>query len=107
MNQGLCLLDQALDLARQEMIALDDGAYDRAVELAEQRSELVSMAWNFLEMDTTLSYREKLVELTRFQEQLTFKATEAHNAIRESLHKSRLERNRMNGYHQSISYALQ
>lgn len=31
MGQGLSLLDQALDLARQEMAALEDGAYDRAV----------------------------------------------------------------------------
>ena len=31
MSQGVCLLDEALNLARQEMTALEDGAYDRAV----------------------------------------------------------------------------
>ena len=46
MGQGLSLLDQALDLARQEMAALEDGAYDRAVELAERRGEITSMAWH-------------------------------------------------------------
>ena len=40
MSQGLCLLDEALDLARQEMLALEDGAYDRAVVLAVIRASL-------------------------------------------------------------------
>ena len=45
MAQGLSLLDQALDLARQEMNAIEDGAYDQAVILAEKRNEVTSMAW--------------------------------------------------------------
>ena len=49
MAQGLSLLDQALDLARQEMIALEDGAYDKAMALAEKRNEVTSMAWYVLE----------------------------------------------------------
>ena len=53
MSQGLCLLDEALDLARQEMLALEDGAYDRAVELAERRNEVTSMAWHVLESGST------------------------------------------------------
>ena len=28
MSQGVCLLDEALNLARLEMAALEDGAYD-------------------------------------------------------------------------------
>ena len=48
MNQGVSLLDEALSLARQEMAALADGAFDRAVELAERRQEVISMAWPVL-----------------------------------------------------------
>ena len=65
MSQGLCLLDEALDLARQEMLALEDGAYDRAVELAERRNEVTSMAWHVLESGSTDQYRNRLIELTR------------------------------------------
>ena len=43
MNQGVCLLDEALSLARQELAALEDGAYDKAVSFAERRNEVTSM----------------------------------------------------------------
>ncbi|MEG6503688.1 MULTISPECIES: hypothetical protein [unclassified Desulfovibrio] len=107
MAQGLSLLDQALDLARQEMIALEDGAYDRAMALAEKRNEVTSMAWYVLESSHADEYRGHLVELARVQEHLTGLAIRARDALRQDLQRSRLERQRMNGYHQSIGQALQ
>ena len=99
MSQGLCLLDEALDLARQEMLALEDGAYDRAVELAERRNEVTSMAWHVLESGST--------ELTRLQEHLADLAAKAQEVIRASLQRSRREKQRMRGYHQAVGQALQ
>ncbi len=107
MAQGLNLLDQALDLARQEMNALEDGAYDQAVILAEKRNEVTSMAWYMLEDNRAEEYRGHLVELARVQEHLTDLATRAQDALRQDLQRSRLERQRMNGYQQSIGQALQ
>ncbi|MDY0204689.1 MAG: hypothetical protein RBR49_11280 [Desulfovibrio desulfuricans] len=107
MAQGLSLLDQALDLARQEMNALEDGAYDKAVILAEKRNEVTSMAWYMLEDGRGEEYRGHLVELARVQEHLTGLATRARDALRQDLQRSRLERQRMNGYQQSIGQALQ
>ena len=107
MAQGLNLLDQALDLARQEMNALEDGAYDQAVILAEKRNEVTSMAWYMLGDNRAEEYRGHLVELARVQEHLTDLATRAQDALRQDLQRSRLERQRMNGYQQSIGQALQ
>ena len=95
MNQGVCLLDEALNLARLEMAALEDGAYDRAVELAERRGEVTSMAWHMLEDSQADQYRTHLIELARVQDQLTELATRAHSEIRSQLQRSRLESRRM------------
>ena len=107
MAQGICLLDQALDLAMQEMIALEDGAYDTAVALAEKRNEITSMAWHMLDGDNVEECRGHLLELNRVQEHLTSLAIQAQDALRQELQRSRRERQRMHGYHQAIGQALQ
>ena len=107
MNQGVCLLDEALNLARLEMAVLEDGAYDRAVELAERRGEVTSMAWHMLEDSQADQYRTHLIELARVQDQLTELATRAHSEIRSQLQRSRLESRRMRGYHRAVGQALQ
>ena len=107
MAQGICLLDQALDLAMQEMTALEDGAYDKAVALAEKRNEITSMAWHMLDDSQADEYRAHLIELARVQDQLTELATKAHSDIRSQLQRSRLEGQRMRGYHRAVGQALQ
>ena len=107
MSQGVCLLDEALNLARQEMAALEDGAYDKAVELAERRGEVTSMAWHMLDDSQADEYRAHLIELARVQDQLTELATKAHGEIRAQLQRSRLEGRRMRGYHRAVGQALQ
>lgn len=107
MSQGVCLLDEALNLARQEMAALEDGAYDKAVELAERRGEVTSMAWHMLDDSQGDEYRAHLIELARMQDQLTELATKAHGEIRAQLQRSRLEGRRMRGYHRAVGQALQ
>ena len=107
MAQGICLLDQALDLAMQEMTALEDGAYDKAVALAEKRNEITSMAWHMLDGDNVEECRGHLLELNRVQEHLTSLATRARDTLRQELQRSRLERQRMHGYHQALGQALQ
>lgn len=107
MSQGVCLLDEALNLARQEMAALEDGAYDRAVELAERRGEITSMAWHMLDDSQADEYRAHLIELARMQDHLTELATKAHSDIRSQLQRSRLESQRMRGYHRAVGQALQ
>ncbi|MDO5483533.1 MAG: hypothetical protein Q4F27_01360 [Desulfovibrionaceae bacterium] len=107
MSQGLSLLDQALDLARQEMTALQDGAYELAVELATQRGEMTSMAWNLLDKANTEQYRMRLMELNRYQENLASFARREHERIRLTLQSSRQQKRRMRGYHLAVGQALQ
>ncbi|MBQ4567836.1 MAG: hypothetical protein IJA79_06890 [Desulfovibrio sp.] len=107
MNQGLSLLDQALTLARQEFVALEEGAYEHAIELASQRGEMTNMAWNMLDSTSTEEYRIRLAELHSMQEQLTSLAREAHERIRSRLQNTRHEKRRMQGYHRALGQALQ
>lgn len=107
MSHALALLDDALDLARREKSALEDGAYDEAIELAQQRGHLADMAWNALELTESPAYRSRLLELSKIQAQLTQLATKARDAIRQSLNRSRQEKKRIRGYHMAIGQALQ
>ncbi|MBO5490860.1 MAG: hypothetical protein J5960_05460 [Desulfovibrio sp.] len=97
MSQGMCLLGEALDLARQEATALEDGAYDRAVELAERRNAVTGMAWKLFDDSESEQYMAHLTEL----------ASRAYNDIKAHLQRTRVERRRMQGYHKSVGQALQ
>lgn len=101
------MLDKAVEIAHREMAALEMGNYDEAVKLADRRGEIISQAWSELETDATDQYRRRLVDLTRLQEHLTALASAARDVAREGLQRSRREKQRMRGYHQSIGQALQ
>lgn len=107
MNQGLALLDEALDLARLEKTALEDGAYEEAIELAEKRSRITGMAWECEDMSHKESYRTRLMELSKLQNQLVQMATHTRDMIRNSLCRSRQEKKRIKGYQLSVGQALQ
>ena len=107
MSEGMCLLNEALDLARQEATALEDGAYARAVELAERRNAVTGLAWKSFDSSESEQYKSYLTELARMQHYLTGLATRAYNDIRAHLQRARLERRRMQGYHKTVGQALQ
>lgn len=107
MSQGIALLDEALNLAHQEKIALEGGEYEEAIELAEKRGELTGMAWNLFDKNDTAPYQKRFSELARIQTQLTSLAKKAQNAVRQKLNRSRMEKKRINGYHMAVSQALQ
>lgn len=107
MAQGITLLDQALHLAQKEMTALEEKDYEKAMELAEKRNEITAMAWSVLESDGAGAYRKRLIELTRMQEALTAVATEAEQIARTDLRRTRMEKQRLQGYHRAVGMALQ
>lgn len=107
MAQGVELLDEAIDLARQEKQALEDGEYDDAIHLAEKRVELTGMAWNLLDMASRESFKKRLQILSDFQKQLTELATKARMAIRNRMNRSKQEKRRMNAYSMAVGQALQ
>lgn len=107
MAQGVELLDEAIDLARQEKQALEDGEYDDAIQLAEKRVELTGMAWNLLDVASRESFKKRLQILSDFQKQLTELASKARLAIRNKMNRSKQERRRMNAYSMAVGQALQ
>lgn len=107
MGQGIELLDEALNLAHQEKKALENGAYEEAIELAEKRGELTGMAWSLMDLASAEKYRQRLKELWSIQDQLTAIAARAQDVIRHTLSKSRMEKKRMQGYHMAVGQALQ
>lgn len=107
MSQGLALLDEALDLARQEKSALEEGEYDEAIGMAQKRVDITDQAWNFLQTTEHEPYRKRLLELADLQKQLTELATSARNAVRQRMNRSRQEKKRMQGYHLAVGQALQ
>lgn len=107
MSAGIALLDEALELARQERTALLEGFYEEAIDLAERRGELTGQAWNLLGSESAAQYRKRILELTRLQEQLSNLASSARDKIRESLSRSRQEKKRIRSYHTAIGQALQ
>lgn len=107
MCQGIALLDEALELARQERAALESANYEEAIELAERRGELTGMAWGLLVRDAMDDYRSRLLELARLQEQLSDIAARARDKVRQSLSQAHKEQRRIRGYHQAVGHALQ
>lgn len=107
MSQALELLEDALDLARREKTALEGGAYDEAIELAEERSRISGMAWNMMKAGEESAYREGLLKLSTLQSQLAQVASNARETIRKSLCRSRQEKKRIRGYQMAVGQALQ
>lgn len=107
MSESLILLDNALELAKQEKSALENGAYDEAIKLAEERTKISNAAWNLLELKDNVAYRDRLLEISAIQNQLTQLATTARERIRNALNRSRQEKKRIHGYQMAVGQALQ
>ncbi|MBR3665277.1 MAG: hypothetical protein IKN64_11615 [Desulfovibrio sp.] len=106
-NQGLLMLDRALELAEQEMAAVQNEAYEDAIELSRERGEMTNQAWNFFSSDVRDEYRSRLLELKNIHQLLKKIATEAHDKVEASLQQSKQERRRMRGYQSCVTHALQ
>lgn len=106
MNDTLYMLDNALELAKKEKIALEEGSYEEAIELAKERGNIFSTAWSSLTFDNRQAYQKKLQEILSLQNQLTQLASEIKTGIRNSLNRSRQEQKRIKGYHLAVGQAL-
>ncbi len=107
MSESLVFLDNALALAKREKTALEQGEYEEAIRLAEERGRLANAAWNMFEMADNTAYRAKLLEISTLQAQLTSLATSARDKIRSAINRSRQEKKRIQGYHLAVGQALQ
>ncbi|MBQ7618185.1 MAG: hypothetical protein IJS50_04855 [Desulfovibrio sp.] len=106
-NQGLIMLDQALELAEQEMSAVLNEDYEDAIELSRQRGVITTQAWDYLETDVRDEYRARLLQLNEIHKRLTKAASEAHARMEATLRTNKKERRRMLGYQMAVTQALQ
>ena len=104
MCRGIALLDEALELARQERAALENANYEEAIELAERRGELTGMAWGLLVREAVDAYRGRLLEQARLQEQLSDIAAQFDGEARHQLLHAVESFDQANGY---LSAALE
>lgn len=107
MDQGMELLDQALELGKRERLALEEGEYEAAIEISRKRAELTGMAWNCMDRQDQEPFRARLMQLSTLQKQLTLLATTAHNAIKRKMNSSKQEKRRMNAYQVAVGHGLQ
>lgn len=106
-NRGLLMLDRALELAEQEMAAVQNEAYEDAIEISRERGEITNQAWDYYSSDVREEYRSRLLELKSIHQLLQRIATEAHAKVEASLKQSKQERRRMRGYQTCVTHALQ
>lgn len=106
-NQGLIMLNQALELAKLEEKAMVNEDYEDAINLSVQRGRITNEAWDFFHNDIREEYRKKLIELNNIHTHLKSLALAAHAKVQASLAQSKRERVRMRGYKVALSHALQ
>jgi hypothetical protein len=106
-QNSIDLLDSALDLAKIELNALKNAAYDDLMEFAEKMSPLIDKAWEIYDEKDRAAYTVRLKTLIQLQNQIILGATKAHTMLQSEMRKSKLEKRRMRGYQASISMAMQ
>ncbi|MBQ7738173.1 MAG: hypothetical protein IJT59_00770 [Desulfovibrionaceae bacterium] len=106
LNQGLVMLNQALEIAKLEQKAMENEDYEDAISLSVERGRITKEAWDFFENDIRDEYRERLLELNAIHSHLKSLALDAHAKVQASLAQSKRERVRMRGYQSAISHAL-
>ncbi|MBO4369474.1 MAG: hypothetical protein J5803_05190 [Desulfovibrio sp.] len=101
------MLDRALELAHEEMTAMENEAYEDAIELSKERGRITEEAWDFFDATVREEYRSRLLELGQVHKRLYTLAKEAHKRVQESLQSCKQEKRRMRGYQTAISHAIQ
>ena len=98
MADSLSLLDQALELGKRELEHLSSGNVDETEDLARERSQLLSLAWDGQDDPALEVLRDKLMQLQSLQNNLTAQAKRLHSSMRDELRRARQEKARLSGY---------
>ena len=104
MHVSLCLLEEALTVAQQELRALDDEDEELLQILFEQRQGLINQAWAGREGCDHLLLSEALTALQDIQRSLNMLARSKARDLSDLLKDSRQESRRVNGYRKVTAY---
>ncbi len=106
MHVSIKYLDEALDVSRQELIALRRGDVDAATQLSKKRTELMQLAWDTREDCVRLVYKEKLLLLRQLQVELIKLVNAGQGGVKKDLLRSKQEGRRLAGYKQAMQHAM-
>ncbi len=99
-------IDEALALGARELLALENGDVDEALEISGQRSWVLSQAWEARMGCDEVAYKERLHKVHDLQTILTKLAQEKREELRQGLLRSRKENRRLVGYKQALTHAI-
>ncbi len=106
MQTAANFIDQALALGEQELIALENGDVEGAMEIAGQRSWILSQAWEARMGCDEAAYKERLHKVYDMQNSLTELAEQKREELRFGILRSRQEGRRLVGYRQALTHAV-
>ncbi|MEF2146327.1 MAG: hypothetical protein V3573_12855 [Desulfovibrionaceae bacterium] len=98
MEDPLTLLEQALEVAGEELLLLAEGDVDQAEELAKHRAELADSAWRMRETVDKKQMRQALQRLRDLNEQIVGETRTQRNLVRDELRRIQGERKRFEAY---------
>ncbi|MDL2271781.1 hypothetical protein LJC23_01970 [Desulfovibrio sp. OttesenSCG-928-I05] len=103
MHDSLRLLDDALEIARQELRALDAEDEERLHELCEQRMTLMDQAWARRDGCDPQLLAKALTAIQNVQRSLSLLAGSRSQELSDLLKDSRQESLRINGYRRATT----
>ncbi len=98
------LLDEAIEIGKQELRAINANDEVKAAQLAEKRSALIQAAWEQRHDCDPKVYKAKLLQLQSMQKFLTNVVQEQKNTSGKNVVRARKETKRMDGYKKAMSY---
>ena len=92
------MLDEALDIGRRELACLSEGDVAEAQKLFMDRDRILNDALRGLSDGNRRELADKLVEMSKLQNELSGRAKELHANLRQDLTKLKRETKRISGY---------
>jgi hypothetical protein len=102
MADSMTLLEEALEVGREELEHLINGRDEEAQSAAHRRGELMDRAWRNRQGADFEALVLKLKELQSQQGRLTSEAKKLHETLRQDLAKAKQENRRLTAYHGSL-----
>lgn len=102
-KDSILLMEEALDLAYQELDLLQKEETEEAATLAEQRRLLIEKAWESRAKVQVEILQEQLMTMSKMQELLTETASFLSDKLRTEIKAVKQESNRMAGYGFSLN----
>ncbi len=106
MHTSIHYLDAALSLSQKELAALRQDDMEQAAELAEERANLMTLAWESRTDSIREMYKERLLALREAQKELIHFVQHAQAELKGGVSRSKQEGRRLAGYKKALQFAM-